>query len=125
MRYYQIALFYFLSTNFSFAQDKSAQFEISCPVSYINSKPEFPGGIDKLNSFFKSKLNSKKFQNNSFSVEFAIGKDGKVGSIEFLDKSLKISKKQINKIVEEMPNWKPGIFESRVTESKIVLTVNI
>lgn len=125
MKYYQIILFYFLSTNFCLAQEDTKQFEINCPIAYINTQPEFPGGIERLSLFFKSKLNSKKYQNKSFPVGFTIFKDGKVGGIKVLDKRLKVSKRQIKNFIEEMPKWKPAISNGKTIQSEIVLTINL
>lgn len=126
MKYYQIILVYFLSTNFGFAQDKPIDPEIICSIPILNYEPEFLGGIDKLNLFFKSKLKgNRKVRNKQIPIEFTILKNGHVNDITVQDKAIKISTKEINKILHDMPRWKPAILENRVVEKKIVLIISL
>lgn len=126
MNYCQIIFLYFLGTNLSVAQNESVETEIVCFVPHLNSEPEFPGGIDKLNLFFKSELKgNRKVRNKKIPIEFTILRNGNVDNMVVLDKAIKISQKQINRILREMPKWKPAIFESQVVEKKIVLMISL
>lgn len=115
-----------MGTNLSLAQNESVETEIICFVPYLNSEPEFPGGIDKLNLFFKSKLKrNSRVSNKKIPIQFTILKNGKVDNLVVQEEAIKISKKQINRILSEMPKWKPAIFESQVVEKKIVLIISL
>ena len=125
MKYFQIILFYFLSTNFCFAQNQSIDPEMICYCPYLNYEPEFPGGINKLNLFFKSKLKGNKIRDKKIPIEFTILKNGNVDNIVVKDENINISQKQINRILNDMPRWKPAIFESQVVEKKVILTISL
>ncbi len=115
-----------LITNFGFSQEKESIQEktIVCYFAMNNSEAEFPGGTQNLTKFVKSNLKSqKKFAGKAIPMEFVILENGEVENIFVKDNKDIIPKKQIKKLLEKMPKWKPKISEDKVVKSNIVIEI--
>ena len=93
-----------------FRQSVQAQSGNSNPVSVV--KPEFPGGMDSLYNFIYKRLDKYTFSKAELEAThdrvlfllFEVKKDGSVVPAKNVDEDL-------NRIVRQMPKWKPGAIE--------------
>lgn len=93
-----------------FWQSVQAQSGNSNPVSVV--KPEFPGGMDSLYNFIYKRLDKYTFSKAESEAThdrvlfllFEVKKDGSVVPAKNVDEDL-------NRIVRQMPKWKPGTIE--------------
>lgn len=74
----------------------------------VEERPQFPGGIDKLNSFIRRNLPKNISKKGRVIVKFIIEKDGKADHIEIAHSSDNELNQEAIRIVNKMPRWLPG-----------------
>lgn len=86
------------------------------PYYFTDTMPEFPGGIDSLQSYLQTNLkypfweNKQRIQGVVY-VQFVVDKQGKIRNPEITE-SVKDSKNfdgEVLRIINNMPDWIPGI----------------
>ena len=92
------------------------------------SLPEFPGGMDALNEFLYSNLRypERAIENGvtgKVLVTFVIDENGKVTEAQVLRRVGFGCSEEALRVVESMPNWKPGLQNGRAVPVKMSLPV--
>jgi protein TonB len=77
----------------------------------IDVKPEFPGGLEKLNalvneSYLKAGFESE-IKGKVYSI-FVIEKDGSLSDVKILRKVDPLKAKALIQILQNLPKWNPG-----------------
>ena len=100
------------------------------PYPYVENMPEFVGGIDSLSSFIKQNLKypewekSNKIEGTVY-VRFVVDKNGKVKDSEILRtvEKAKNFDNEVLRVVNEMPDWKPGEHEGENVDVQFNLPI--
>lgn len=104
-----LILFYSIDT-FSQSNEKLADNNIYNTAG-IDVKPEFPGGLEKLNAIvndnylkagFESEIKGKVY------FLFVIEKDGSLSDVKILRKVDPLKAKALIQILQNLPKWNPG-----------------
>lgn len=91
--------------------------------------PEFPGGIDSLLAYIKQATNYpvEAKRNNlegKVFVDFVINKQGKIINAKAKNKVNELLEKEAIRVVENMPNWKPGMQRNIPVEVIFTIPIN-
>ena len=81
-------------------------------IIFSQSNPEFPGGEDALMRFFERNLNTPDELDGGnkkmVQVRFRINKDGVVSSLEIFKSGGEAFDKEVIRVCNKMPRWKPA-----------------
>lgn len=103
-----LVLFYSID---NFSQNTEKQDNNIYAMAGIDVKPEFAGGLDKLNSLvnetylkagFESKIKEKVI------ALFVVEKDGSLSDIKILRGVDSAKSEELIRILKSLPNWNPG-----------------
>lgn len=91
--------------------------------------PEFPGGTEALKRFL---LKNLRMPENSLDVgeqvrviaRFVVGADGRVRDIEIILGAEAVFEKEVKRVIDRMPDWKPGSQNHRNVAVYFTLPVN-
>lgn len=91
--------------------------------------PEFPGGIEALKRFL---LRNLRMPENSLEpgtriqvmARFVVGPEGHVQDIEIMRPAGEAFDKEVRRVIEKMPDWKPGLQNHRAVAVYFTLPVN-
>ena len=82
------------------------------PLSQAEEMPEYPGGIDALKKFMLKNLRQpddlqpgEKIIVKAF---FVVNKDGKIGQVKIISTGRNDLDKEVERVINNMPLWKPG-----------------
>lgn len=90
--------------------------------------PEFPGGMQELMAYMGSSIQypeaakAEGIEGKVF-VQFVIGTDGKVGSVEVVKGVRDDLDSEAIRVVSEMPNWTPGKQDGKTVKVQMVLPI--
>lgn len=94
----------------------------------LEVKPDFPGGMSKFYQYIQGNFRTSDLDENvNVIVEFIIEKDGSLTNIEIrrdLSAGGKAGK-EVKRVFERSPKWKPGIKDNHPVKTKYILPVNI
>ena len=82
-------------------------------VNGIDVKPEFPEGLEKLNSYIKENLlkigfeTPTKSKTRSFAT-FVVEKEGSLSDVKIYGKIDSRQSEELIRILKNSPNWNPG-----------------
>jgi len=93
---------------------------------FAQDMPQFPGGIDSLNSFIQRNL---KYPRNStvegkVFVMFIVEQDGRISNPEVVKGIDPLLDKSAAEIVSRMPAWTPGKINGKTVRVKYVVPIN-
>ncbi|MFT3795186.1 energy transducer TonB [Flavobacterium sp.] len=94
-----------------FAQDAELPIEETIyKDSLVDTKPEFPGGIDNCYKYFNGKITKPKVPAlvDKVVLSFVVEKDGTLSDIRIIHDAGFGTGEQAVKILEEGPKWIPG-----------------
>jgi protein TonB len=120
-----LILFYSID-NFSQSIDKKEDNKIYS-VNGIDVKPEFPEGLEKLNSFINENLQKAGFQlemKTKLYAVFVIEKDGSLSAIQILRAGNLRIKEELIKILKSLPKWTPGKQNEKVVRVHYSLAID-
>jgi protein TonB len=118
-------LFYSIN-NFSQSNEKTEDNNIYS-LTGIDVKPEFPGGMEKLNALvnehylqvFKSEIKGKVYS------IFVVEKDGSLSDIKIL-RGVDLPKaKELIRILKDLPKWNPGKQNGKIVRVMYALPMVI
>jgi len=80
----------------------------------VDKKPEFPGGLDSLNNFYKKNSSyplCTKSERSCKAVYYQIFIDslGNINKFNIIKGANAILNKEVERLVQLMPKWKPGM----------------
>jgi hypothetical protein len=95
-----------------------------------DTMPEFPGGSIALKKYLDdSSLNNEILQSNTEEIRIYVSiivlKNGKVANIEFRQNINSQVEKEIIKIFESMPTWKPGIIDGESVNVEYLIPIKV
>jgi protein TonB len=120
-----LILFYSID-NFSQSIEKKEDNKIYS-VNGIDVKPEFPEGLEKLNSFINENLQKAGFQlemKTKLYAVFVIEKDGSLSAIQILRAGNLRIKEELIKILKSLPKWTPGKQNEKVVRVHYSLAID-
>jgi|LakMenE01Jun11ns_1017448.scaffolds.fasta_scaffold9144007_1 protein TonB len=128
-----IALLILLSSTASFSQriDKQKD-DLIYNLEGIDVKPEFPEGLDKLNSYITEnelKLGLEKETKTSAKsyAMFVVEKDGTLSAIKMVGKAKEDVRKTeaLTQLLQSLPRWNPGKQNGKVVRVLYVLPLGV
>ena len=96
----------------------------------VEEQPEFPGGMQALMKYFRDNIKYPRVSRDNNSqgktfVKFTVNTDGSIQDTEVIRSSGDIYlDKEAIRVIEAMPNWKPGRQLGKAVRVKFVLPVN-
>jgi periplasmic protein TonB len=80
--------------------------------------PEFPGGIEALKRFLLKNLHMPETDLQAGTeiqvvARFVVAADGSVGDIEIVQPAEAVFNAEVKRVIEKMPDWKPGSQNQR------------
>lgn len=109
-----ITLLILLNSFYIFSQNNEKQNEdLIYDSSVINVKPEFPEGLEKLNSFliktgFKTKTKKEEKTESRMFAMFVVEKDGSLSDIKVLGRVESGKAEKLKEVLKDLPKWIPG-----------------
>ncbi|QBZ97741.1 energy transducer TonB [Flavobacterium sangjuense] len=116
-----LLLFYSIA-NFSQTAEKVEDNNIY-NVAGLNTKPEFPGGLDKLKSLVNEsylKTYPAEVKGKVYAI-FVIEKDGSLSDVKILRGVDADKAKELIRILENLPKWNPGKVKDQIV--RVLYTV--
>ncbi len=94
----------------------------------VEDMPQYPGGNEAMKEFIYSNLNypskaKKNKMEGSVIVQFEVNKMGEVGSVTVVQTSNKIFSASAIEVIENMPNWTPGMQRGKAV--KVMFTIPV
>lgn len=108
-------------------QDPTVQGEIYITGAVIETKADYPGGINKFYEFLVNELKLPKEAENPkgrIIVSFVIEKDGSLSSFEYPKNIDSKVKAEITRVLKLSPKWQPGEQNGKKTRIKYSLPMS-
>ena len=99
---------------FLFSQNNEKQNEnLIYDSNAINVKPEFPEGLENLNTFLiktgiKAKTKKEEKTETKMFAMFVVEKDGSLSDVKVLGKVESVKAEEMKKALMDLPKWIPG-----------------
>ena len=109
-----ITLLLLLNSFFLFSQSNEKQNEnLIYDSNSINVKPEFPEGLENLNTFLiktgiKAKTKKEEKTETKMFAMFVVEKDGSLSDVKVLGKVESGRAEELKKVLMDLPKWIPG-----------------
>lgn len=97
-------------------------------IDSIDVKPDFPGGIKKLQKFLRQNTKYPKEElqvKGTVDVNFIVEKDGKLSDIKFTKDEGYGTGKEAIRVLTKCPKWIPGIHNQAPVRVRYNLTIPI
>ncbi|MEO8711642.1 MAG: energy transducer TonB [Parafilimonas sp.] len=83
------------------------------PLIWAQVMPEYPGGLDALRKFMLRNLRQPDdFQAGEkiiVTASFVVNKNGQIGQVKIINTGRNDLNKEVQRVINKMPLWKPGI----------------
>ena len=95
----------------------------------IETRPEFPGGMDKMFDYLSKNIKyptealNEGIQGKVY-VEFVVEKDGSISNSRIIRGIGYGCDKEALRVINEMPNWAPGTLNGEPVRVKHILPLN-
>lgn len=99
------------------------------PYEVVEDMPEFPGGIEEMYKFLSNNINYPQpcidngVQGKSY-IKFTVEKDGSITNLEVVKSAHKLLDKEAMRVINTMPNWKPGRQLNKPVRVNYTLPIN-
>ena len=109
-----ITLLLLLNSFFLFSQNNEKQNEnLIYDSNSINVKPEFPEGLENINTFLiktgiKAKTKKEEKTETKMCAMFVVEKDGSLSDVKVLGKVESGRAEELKKVLMDLPKWIPG-----------------
>ena len=109
-----ITLLLLFNSLFLFSQNNEKQNEnLIYDSNAINVKPEFPEGLENLNTFLiktgiKAKTKKEEKTETKMFAMFVVEKDGSLSDVKVLGKVESVKAEEMKKALMDLPKWIPG-----------------
>jgi Ca-activated chloride channel family protein len=110
--------------------DRETQHEMTVKFEKIEKMPEFTGGLDAFNKYindnikYPQELMAKRVTGRVF-VEFTVNTDGSISNIRILRGLHPLLDKEVIRLLEQSPRWKPGIKGGKAARISVTIPVLI
>lgn len=95
----------------------------------LDSKPQFPGGIEKFYRYIGNNFNSPTLDENRnvrIFVSFVVEKDGSMSSIKVINKPGAVLEKEAIRVLKSIKTkWTPGILHSKPVRTAYNLPITV
>jgi len=103
--------------------------EVDPPVLIPEIMPEFPGGITALREYLANELNypitaRREGTNGTVNLSFVVDKDGSITNVKVVHSIGGGCDEEAVRVVEAMPNWKPGKQGGQRVKVQYYLPIN-
>lgn len=111
------------------AQEAEQQVKAGFGTIITQAKPEFPGGQDSLEMFFRKNLTyplqakMERIQGRVY-ISFLIGRDGKMRNVQLLSGVHTLLDEEALRVVRLMPDWKPGTVSGKPIDVQHTLPID-
>lgn len=94
----------------------------------VEQNAEFPGGFEALNKFLNKNMRypptaRRMGVDGKVFVQFVVDKEGKISDVQVIKGLSADCDKEAVRVIQMMPNWKPGKQNGRAVKSRFVLPV--
>lgn len=119
--------FPFILITFSIINNSYSQSELN--TDSVIKRPEFPGGQDAMMDFIGTNIRyptyakEKGIEGKVF-IRFIITKTGKVDSVSVLKGVYSLLDEEAIRVVEKMPDWKPGTKNGKQVTCSFQIPIN-
>ncbi len=95
--------------------------------TFVDSMPEFPGGIDSLNEFIKTNLKWPKDDgldyNGSVYISVIVETNGSLSNKKIIRGIYGPADNEALKLINKMPKWKPGKCNGILVPVKLIIPI--
>ena len=111
------------------AQQEASNSTDSVKNVTVDQQPEFPGGKSALFDYLGENLNypepsKQKEVEGIVIVQFVVNKDGSLTNVKVQKSVSKLLDEEANRVVKEMPLWKPGRQDGKVVRVRYRVPIN-
>lgn len=114
------------SMNLSAVQPDAEKTVLATVERFENAtKPEFPGGMEKLQRFIQENLKQPRGTKKSgtVTVGFTVNKKGEVANVEVINSLGRAFDTEAVRVISSMPKWEPSRLGDRPVKSKLEVHV--
>ena len=106
----------------------NVQTAVAAPSSALDQMPEFPGGMEALNTYLRNNIRypqeaQKAGIQGRVVIEFVISKDGSITDAEVVESVDPQLDAEGLRLIKNMPRWKPGMRKGQVIRVKQTLPI--
>lgn len=125
--------FAFIGVQMGFSQSEPTESKTTVEnkvyeITGLETKPEFPGGINEFYKFIGKNFrapNDKNFKGGKLFVSFVIEKDGSVKEIKVIrDIGFKTAEEAV-RVLSKSPNWSPGMQSGKAVRVLYTLPIQL
>lgn len=98
---------------------------------HTETMPEFPGGMQACMNFVIEKFllpqdaAAENWQGGMIAIEFIVRANGSIDSVKVINPLPSSVEKEAIRVVQSMPNWKPGTVNGVNVASYFIIPINI
>jgi protein TonB len=99
------------------------------PLDFVETMPEFPGGMQAMYNYITNNLQYPKLAKESnrtgrVMLSFVVNADGSISDIHIMEGIGFGCDDEAMRVISEMPNWKPGIQNGTQVPVRLILPIN-
>ena len=99
------------------------------PFDFVETMPEFPGGMQAMYNYITNNLQYPKLakesnRNGRVVLSFVVNADGSISDINIMESIGFGCDDEAKRVISEMPNWKPGIQNGTQVSVRLILPIN-
>ena len=101
---------------------------VAAPSSALDQMPEFPGGMEALNTYLRNNIRypqeaQKAGIQGRVSIQFIVSKDGSITDAEVVESVDPQLDAEGLRLIKNMPRWKPGMRKGQAIRVKQTLPI--
>lgn len=101
---------------------------VAAPSSALDQMPEFPGGMEALNTYFRNNIRypqeaQKAGIQGRVIIQFIVSKDGSITDAEVVESVDPQLDAEGLRLIKNMPRWKPGMRKGQAIRVKQTLPI--
>ena len=106
----------------------NVQTAVAAPSSALDQMPEFPGGMEALNTYLRNNIRypqeaQKAGIQGRVIIQFIVSKDGSITDAEVVDSVDPQLDAEGLRLIKNMPRWKPGMRKGQAIRVKQTLPI--
>ena len=106
----------------------NVQTAVAAPSSALNQMPEFPGGMEALNTYLRNNIRypqeaQKAGIQGRVIIQFIVSKDGSITDAEVVESVDPQLDAEGLRLIKNMPRWKPGMRKGQAIRVKQTLPI--
>ncbi len=106
----------------------NVQTAVAAPSSALDQMPEFPGGMEALNTYLRNNIRypqeaQKAGIQGRVIIQFIVSKDGSITDAEVVESVDPQLDAEALRLIKNMPRWKPGMRKGQAIKVKQTLPI--